>query len=52
MNNQKKPHLDFGVENFKSTPKISTFLSFSRFYFDNSHFDIKFYFHHVSILVY
>ena len=52
MNKQKRPHLDFSVENFRSIPKISSFLLFSCFYFDNLYFDTKLYFHNVSVLVY
>jgi hypothetical protein len=52
MNKKKRPHLDFSVENFRSIPKISSFLSFSCFYFDNLYFDTKLYFHNVSVLVY
>jgi len=44
------PLLDFGIDKFSLILKILTFLSLCPYYFENSYFDTKLYFHHISVL--
>jgi len=44
------PLLDFGIDKFSLILKILTFLSSCSYYFENSYFDTKLYFHHISVL--
>jgi len=44
------PILDFGIDKFSLILKILTFLSLCPYYFENSYFDTKLYFHHISVL--
>jgi hypothetical protein len=44
------PLLDFGIDKFSLILKILTFLSLCPYYFENSYFNIKLYFHHISVL--
>jgi len=44
------PLLDFGFDKFSLILKILTFLSLCPYYFENSYFNTKLYFHYILVL--